>query len=288
MNSSQLNFFNDIFRFQGYKTLFFTANGFYTHFFYQTLNIGSLLILIGLFINFKKSLNLNQKKLNLILFIKCSIIIVFCLFTINIFLYPSFTIPTTKRYLNFFSPRIFELFSGFWIILLIYSINVIKNFLGKLLKKFNGKRTLKKKYLLLKSIYLIIFFSFLGGLYITNFERIWVGYERGLNSDQCDCYLYAGNYFYQKSYKDETGIYIQTTRLRYTYLIFNPELEIYLFNFTYRLSYNNFIIDFLNNNSKYVIFNISTVNNEFLNNFMNDFKILYKNDGNYTFGEYIV
>ncbi|MHA1334683.1 MAG: hypothetical protein ACTSPW_02920 [Promethearchaeota archaeon] len=146
----------------------------------------------------------------------------------------------------------------------------------------------KKRYQFFKSLYIFMFLTFLGGLYITNFERIWLDYRVVFTDYQCDCYLYAGNFFYQNQNISKTGIFIQETCDRFTYLIFNNNLEVYLYNFTKELSYSNFIIDFLNNNSKYVILNISIVNFGFIINFLNDFKILYKNDGNYTFGEYIV
>ncbi|MHA1250811.1 MAG: hypothetical protein ACTSRP_12530 [Candidatus Helarchaeota archaeon] len=107
------------------------------------------------------------------------------------------------------------------------------------------------------------------------------------NDYQCDCFLFSGNYFYQKQYIAKSGIFIEETNLRFTYLIFNPKIEIYLYNFTKELRFSKFITDFLTNNCKYVIFNISTANNDFKINFSQNFQILYINEGNYTFAEFI-
>ncbi|MHA1757947.1 MAG: hypothetical protein ACTSVV_14330, partial [Promethearchaeota archaeon] len=269
--------------------LLHSAEGFYTHIHYFTFSLGSFLFIIGLFINFKKFYKTDKAKNYLISFSKLSMILLFVIFSINLFLTPSIIVHQTKRYMNFLIPRLFELYSGLWIIiftlLIKYSINFFKIILTKI-KYFKIKNSYNFKHILY-SFYLLFIISLATFFYITNFERIFLDYRDKLNDYQCDCLLYAGNYFYNNDNISNTGIFIQVTHIRFTFLIFNPKIEIYSYNFSKDLLYSKFEIDFLINNSKYVIFNLSKINNNFKENFIKNFQIIYINQGNYTFAKYL-
>ena len=191
--------------------------------------------------------------------------------------------------MNVFFPRLFELYSGLWIILFVLLIESISYFSKKIYRKI--KLFKLRKLISFRHFFYYFYISstiiVAGFFYITNFERVFLDFRLKFNDYQCDCFLFSGSYFYQKQYIPKSGIFIEETNLRFTYLIFNPKIEIYLYNFTKELHFSKFITDFLTNNCKYVIFNISTVNNDFKINFSQNFQTLYINEGNYTFAEFI-
>ncbi|MFX1363499.1 MAG: hypothetical protein ACFFCE_10795 [Promethearchaeota archaeon] len=116
------------------------------HFYINTIGTGIILIVIGIFLPFKKFFNLDEKQKNLVRFVKFTFILSLLLYLINDLI--NFKkIPFTSRlnyFLSVYLRRVFELFAGYWVILFVLAFNFIILYFSRLFLKTKYIRKITK------------------------------------------------------------------------------------------------------------------------------------------------
>jgi len=123
-------------------------------FYFQTMRTGLIFLIIGILIPTNKFTNLNKKQKELIIFIKFTFILTFLFYLLNQIISFYHLTPSLSRldsFLNYYLIRLFELFSGYWVILFVipfvYFIIFFRRsiFEYNFIKKILNKRKVKKK-----------------------------------------------------------------------------------------------------------------------------------------------
>ena len=135
---------------------------------------------------------------------------------------------------------------------------------------------------------LISVFLLSGFFYITNFNR--TTYVNYFNDDQTEAVLYAGDYFYKNPLDDNTTILLENLKYKFIYKLLefnNLNIKYFEFDFIPGLNYTTFKDFFVNNynsyNSKFGLFFMGSLGNDFKTNLSNDFEIMHENQGGYVF-----
>ncbi len=283
-------------------------------FYRYTLEIGIILIIIGIFLPFNRFFDYNKKQKNIIRFIKFTFIVsVFFYIFINIINLDELPIFTSMNsFLSIFLKRLIELFSGYWaiiftltfyyfvsllrIILLkfratpkyfknkILSIKIVRRFLilSNFIKKNPIKLNFKKKILsipiIISGITISLFF------YTTNYRRIY--YHNHFPNSHTDVVMFAGNYFNENPLEEENAILVQKIEGRFLYdLIVFDNLKIIYYKFYFGLNFTEFRNSYEPENVTYVLFNIKYSFEDFKANLTNYFEILYRNEQDWIFAK---
>ncbi|KKN17503.1 hypothetical protein LCGC14_0965280, partial [marine sediment metagenome] len=281
--------------------------------FYWIFGSGIIFVVIGIFIPVNKILYLNKKQRYLVRFIKFTFILTFLFYLLSsiIDFLPNeitYFLSGINAFLDDYIIRLFELFSGFWVILFVfpfvYIIILVKRSICKI--KLNRKLANKKKFSKIiekKSIiritraFLITSFIFLSGIYYTlNYSKTsdWNRYY--FTESQTDVVLFAGNYFNENPLNEENIILVQNQSgqfIHYLYALIQVEdLEkiyyIFDFNSTHYLNSTDYIefkgdIEFMN--VSYMLFNVKFTDADFQINLYYDFSILYRNEDDWIFAK---
>lgn len=275
-----------------YIDLFFRTIFGGTHilsFYKETIQVGILLIIIGLFLNFKKSHKLNEKQNTLVNFFKFTFVftLVILLLTQIFVLYVCYPLfcNVLYRFYEIYRLRLFELFSGYWVIIFVLAF---ENIIVKIKKKYIK---VKKNHIHIKrvsKISKISIVSFIiltsGFFYFINFANIEFGVN--FNDNQIQAVSFVGNFFEENPLEDNKGILLEELDSNDIYgLIVEVNLDKKYYNFTADLNYTQFNSEFNILNCEFVFFNISKVNESFIANFSNSFDIIYDGISGYIFGK---
>ncbi len=280
---------------------------FFLDFFYLTLGVGFFIILISIFLPFKKKFNLSNQKAYLISFIKYSVILTLMVYLFMYFLryLTSFyyEIIPIFNYFAVFSGRFLEIFSGYWTILFGFCINSVILYFKKS-KSFN--QIIKKSFHKLhkrKRILIPFLVLFISSYFIcTGYERII--YRNYYEDNKTKAILYIGNYFNENPLSHKNIILLQDDFIVIYYLIEfnNLEKKYYFFNISenvyylvnhitkfYRvyIPYYDLNLFFKEINCTFIFYNIKDLNSELNNVLTNNFTIIYQNEGGYVFARKI-
>ncbi len=221
-----------------FKSFYYYLNQFFlnlfigTHFysFYkETIQVGIILVMIGLFLNYKKYHYINEKQNVLINFFKFIFILVFLLLTFSQILILFACYPIYCNFLWWFYDlyrlRLFELFSGYWAILFVLTFDYIIIMIKEKYLRAKKNRIPTKKFIRYSKISLITVITFTSGFfYITNFGKIEFGIN--FNKDQLDSILFIGNYFDENPLEDKKRILLENLDSNAIYgLIVDKNLE---------------------------------------------------------------
>ncbi len=293
------------------------------YFYVYTLDIGIIIIIIGILLPFNRFFNFSEKQKNIVRFIKFTFILSVFLFIfrqiIDLDALPFFT--GLDSFLSRFLRRLIELFSGYWAVIFVLSfyyffflikniffefkavLNYSKNkimkkpfFINKLnrsLLKFKSiiKSSNKKYQKKILSVPIIVIISLVSYFfYTTNYGRIYY-YNHFLNS-QTDAVIFAGNYFNENPLEEETLILVQKIEGRFLYdlIVFN-NLKIIYYKFYFGLNFSEFRNYYESQNVTYILFNgyftfVQYANkNYFYRNLTLYFNILYRNSKEWVFAK---
>ena len=280
-----------------FESIYYFINHFFTSvfsavalldFYKQTIQIGIILIFIGIFLNFKKFHDLNDKKNNLINFIKFTLILTFLLFEFFRFIL-FFGIPiyynTIELFFTEYRLRFYELFSGCWAIIFVLTFDYFYLMIKNKYLKLKNTQIPSKRISKLSKISLISLITFTSGFfYLANFGNI--SHEVYVKKDPLQAVLFIGNYFEQNPLEERSGVLLEDFNSNYFYgLIVDEKLEKKYYNFTNTLNYTKFISDFYLLNCEFVFLNISIVNDNFKTNFSIDFETIHEWSEGYRFSK---
>ena len=291
-NSLYFTIFGPIFREMGvwimkYSIYFFVYKFFQQIFFFlllenfydYTIQIGLIFIIIGVFIKFNKYNKFDKESDYLLDFITMTFVLSFLILALfRLFYFIEIDIfQSLYKFYYYYKNRVFELFGGYWALIFVFSFNYILFTIEKKCKKLKifSNPSLKLKTSLKRfKIALIIFtcsFTFL--INIGSIEH-----NVRFNDYQAETMLFVGDYFYDNPLNVKKGILLEDLPSKTIYsLIMDGNLEKNYYNFTAELNYSKFKEDFNQLNCEYVLFNKSNTNMEFIQNFTEDFDILYEN-----------
>ncbi len=272
----------------------------FTRFTDETLGISILVVVLGLYIPFKKHYNLKQKQINLANFIKFTFFLTFLCYVILYIIDIFFCSTILSTGINFFSrffKRFFELFAGLWALIFSLTFIFLLRFFRKTVKKlkiikinFQIRKKISKKITRIISISLIVSTSLF--LYFNNFKR--VQYFQYFQDSHTDAILFTCNHFNENPPLSDTIILIEKVNYKYylwytNYDLLNyPKLNKIIINFYIFSDYKGFRSFYKDTNIEYLFFNINSFNNDFNNELLTEFEIIYKNQGNWTFAKKII
>ncbi len=283
--------------------------------FYWIFGTGIFFIVIGIFIPVNKFFHLNKKQRILVRFIKFTFILTFLIYLLRgiIDVLPNdvtYFLTGINAFLDLHLRRLFELFSGFWVILFVFPFAFILIFVKRSICKIKLSRNIAKKKTISKinekklikrfaSTFLVMSIIFLSGYYyIINYPRTlgWTRYY--FDDSQIDVVLFAGNYFNENPLGEEKIMLIQNQSEVLIHVLFNLiqveklEKDYYIFDFnsTHYLNSTDYIefkgdIEFMN--VSYVLFNVKFTDEDFQTNLYSDFNILYRNEDDWIFAKFI-
>ncbi len=263
-------------------------------FYFQTLGIGIVLIIISLFLPLNKLFKFNPKQKNMLTFIKFTLIFSILSYLFLFLLENYLNISLFSKLIYFISEffkRYFELFAGLWALLFVLAFNFIFIYIKIKLKKLvkitrNKKKILRKLYSITFYTQIIILISF---FYLSNFKR--VQYFQYFSDGHTDVILFAGNYFNENPPNDGTVILLEEVEYKYNLwytnynLLANSKLIKIYFNFTHNLTYLMFKVYYESLNVEYTLFNINNLTESFVIDFELDFDILYHNNDDWLFAK---
>jgi len=185
--------------------------------------------------------------------------------------------------------RLFELFAGYWVIFFVFAFNYFIILIKKGYRKYKGNQTSSRRLIkTFKISQLLAIFLISGFFYITNFNR--TSYVNYYNDDQTEAVLYAGDYFYKNPLDDNTTILLENLTYRFIYNLLefnNLNRKNFEFDFIPGLNYTtfkDFFVNYYNSyNSKFGLFFMGSLGNDFKTNLSIDFEIMYENQGGYVF-----
>jgi len=269
-------------------TLNFTENSYFSlisKIYYQTMDYGLIIIIIGLFFPFNKIFKINESQKNVLRFIKISFIFTFFIFSLNYLMrfINIGIVRTTNVFLEEYSFRILELFSGYWILLFVLVLKFIfikskKYYKKKKINEIAQKYNLK----LIPAILLII----TGGyFYFINFIRISPNLY--FNDSQTEALQYVGNYFYENPVRENTSILLEDLGNNHIYdLIMDKNLNKEFFNYTQNTTYSDFYFNaILRHQLRYIFLNLDGLSPSFIETLRKDLNILYIDNNNFLFAE---
>ncbi len=247
------------------------------YFYNETIQIGIFIIIYGLFLNFRKYIKLNFASINLYNFFKFTFVFTFLICTIyNIaFFIPIPFFQDVYAFLYIYYTRMFELFSGLWMIVLVLAINF---FFLRFKQSNNNLRNLKRKITVknIQKIEVLVIILISSFFFISNFGRI--SHNNKFSNERVEIVLYAGDYFNDRNMDNGTGIVLENLTWNYVYdLIVNKDIDKKFYNFSSKSNYTDFYSRFENHSCRFTIFNVSLVNSSFIANFTKDFIIIYSN-----------
>ncbi len=250
-------------------------------FFYSlTLGIGIVLIIVGILIKFHRKYEFNKKQTYMISFFKFTFIGSFLFF--GLIEYFGFIqiefFQILHEFFFGFRKRLFEVFSGFWAIIFVYSFKYIVDLFRRSVSKIKNQKKLNQKNFLkvLRLGYICLFISVGGFIYVTTFPRTydWKTYD----DDRVEVVLFIGNYFNENPPEKNISIIVEDSTERIVYaLIFYQNILIIQFDFHINQTYSNFRIIFDENNCEYVLVPKNDLNDNFQEKITNDFDFLYQN-----------
>ena len=248
-------------------------------FYHFTIQIGLIIIIIGIFIKFNKHNKFDKESDYLLDFFKMTFVLAYLIFAFfRLFYFIEIDIfQSLYLFYYYYNKRVLELFAGYWAFIFVLSFNYIFNVIEKKCKKFRKSSisSLKLKTLFKNLKIVLIIFTCLFTFFI-NFATIEHG--KRFNNYQAQTMLFVGDYFYNNPLNVEKGILLEDLTNNQIYcLIVDENLEKNYYHFTAELNYSKFKEDFNQLNCEYVLFNISNTNMEFIQNFTEDFDILYEN-----------
>ncbi len=249
------------------------------NFYYYTIQIGLIFIIIGVFIKFNKHNKFDKESDYLLDFIKMTFVLSYLILVLfRLFYFIEIDIfQSLYKFKYYYGDRLFDLFGGYWAFIFVLSFNYILNVIEKKCKKFRkfsiSSLKLKTLFKNLKILLIIFTCSF---TFLINFASIEHGNR--FNNYQAQTMLFVGDYFYNNPLDVEKGILLENLTYNQIYsLIVDKNLEKNYYHFTSELNYSEFKEDFNQLNCEYVLFNKSNTNMEFIQNFTVDFDILYEN-----------
>ena len=281
--------------------------------FYWIFGSGIIFVVLGIFIPVNKILYLNKKQRYLVRFIKFTFILTFLFYLLSsiIDFLPNeifYFLTGINAFMDVFLIRLFELFSGFWVILFVFPFVYIIIFVERSICKIKLNRKIGNKKKITKIIknksirritkaFLMSSFIFSSGIYYAlNYSKTsdWMRYY--FTDSQTDVVLFAGNYFNENPLYAENILLVDNQDGEYIHFLSaliqveNLEKIYYIFdcNSTHYLNSTDYIefkgdIEF--RNVSYVLFNVKFTDEDFQTNLYSDFNILYRNEDNWLFAE---
>ncbi|MFX1257034.1 MAG: hypothetical protein ACFFAN_04195 [Promethearchaeota archaeon] len=247
----------------------------------STLGLGIFFIIFGLFIKFGKYFDFDNKQKYLICFIKFSflfIILYLAFYSILVLI----EIPKTEKiivYSSMYKKRMIEIFSGFWAVIFVLSINFIFKLMKKIFFKIKkpSKTPNKRMIKIFKMSQIISLILLSGFFYVTNFRRTSYTMHQD-NKERFQAVLFVGNYFNEHPLDKKTKILLEDlgednifNLLTYKYL----KKEYY--DFTEEINYTEFFDEFDQNDYEYILLPEYKLDDNFIGNFSKDFEDIYEN-----------